>query len=119
MRVVDIFETSGEAPSIAKDHPLLDADVAARVARYLTQGRPILISQELMPDCLAPARGECVPTGATTDGEWIWGDWVEYYVSEHRLSPGEEFVRYLRDRDYVPTEVSDERMKQAHAYYLD
>jgi len=118
VKTLEVFSITADVPQISADHPRIDRTLADMVAAYLAHGRLILISQVALPDFLSPNLEERVSTSAATDGEWIWGLWVEYYVREYQLNPGDDFLRYLKDRNYVINDVSDEAAERARAFYL-
>jgi hypothetical protein len=42
-----------------------------------------------------------------TDGSWIWRRDFSHYVSKHGISPGEDFLRSVRIRNYMAVEWSE------------
>ncbi|WP_242657157.1 hypothetical protein [Mycobacterium talmoniae] len=47
-----------------------------------------------------------VPLTQRTDGVWRWDDAVSYFVRHYNLSPGAEFLAYLRERGFSAPPVS-------------
>ncbi|MFJ8582308.1 hypothetical protein [Micromonospora sp. NPDC093277] len=75
------------------------------VVGYLRDGSPLIRSDELTTDRCDPARGAVVPTGYRTDGEWVWSEAVEYYLSEHGVVPERGLLRRVDDLDGIVPEV--------------
>ncbi|MEU6206773.1 hypothetical protein ABZ814_24675 [Micromonospora musae] len=103
-RVFDTFEP-GVGPGFEPDHPELDESEAERVARYLDEGVPLLITPDLAPDVVDPARQPVVPTAFRTDGRWIWSDAVSYYLRGYGLAPDPALLADIRQSGYQPPEV--------------
>ncbi|MFD0788214.1 hypothetical protein ACFQZ8_30245, partial [Micromonospora azadirachtae] len=103
-RVFDTFE-SGVGPGFEPDHPELDETEAERVARYLDEGVPLLITPDLAPDVVDPTREPAVPTAFRTDGRWIWSDAVSYYLRGYRLAPDPALLGEIRKNAYRSPEV--------------
>jgi hypothetical protein len=79
----------------------------ARVAGFLHGGEAIVVSPGCSEDRLDPERGEVVPLGFVTDGTWIWSFALEYYVTEHGVTPEPDFYAYIRSRDFVADQPDD------------
>ncbi|MCT2585906.1 hypothetical protein [Actinophytocola gossypii] len=72
-----------------------------RVVKFLRSGTVIVRITGLDVDRLDPVRGEAVPLSTMTDGEWIWGDGLRYYVERHGIAPEAEFLAHMAAHDYV------------------
>ena len=70
----------------------------ARLLAYLRGGRRVLTTTAGMNDVLDPAAGAVVPTSLRTDGEWIWTDTVEYYLSRYGLAPDAQLTAHIEAR---------------------
>ncbi|RKR86854.1 hypothetical protein BDK92_1122 [Micromonospora pisi] len=103
-RVFDTFEP-GAGPSFDSAHPRLDQVDRDRVAGYLDAGAPLLITSDLAPDVLDPARPEVVPTAFRTDGRWVWTDAVSYYLRGYGMAPDADLLDAIRAHDYLAPEV--------------
>lgn len=94
--------------------PLTEAD-AEKVAAYLRSGGVIFRNTEKIPDPLGNASALVVPLSLLTDGEWIWNESLTYFVATHRFCPSDEFMSYLRQRDFEPRVPSAEQVAEALA----
>jgi hypothetical protein len=98
--VFDEFD-SETGPSFHGNHPSLADSEAEKVADYLYEGEPLLITPGLMDDVVDTSREYCVPMSLRTDGTWIWNEAAAYYAEEHRLQPDAELLAHIRASDYT------------------
>ena len=80
---------------------ITDSAELARVVGFLRSGTMIVRITGLDVDRLDPERGEVVPLSTMTDGEWIWGDGLRYYVEKHGIAPEAEFLAHMATHDHV------------------
>lgn len=107
-------ETEGSGYTVVDESlPRLSKGEALKVAEYLISGVVVLRTSALIPDPLSRSDDPVVPMSTRTDGEWIWSAVDRYYVKKYQISPGEEFMNYLRGRDFVPRTPSPEELDQA------
>lgn len=90
---------SGAAPD--ESLPRLSNEDAARVADYLDAGAVVARTTARIADVWSDDSAACVPLTQRTDGVWRWDDAVSYFVRHYNLSPGTEFLDYLRERDFT------------------
>lgn len=114
MKVASIYDpTQTDRPTIASDHAVLESSEARKVADYLLQsGVLILRTTQRVADLLGDDSEPRVPVSTATDGVWLWNKAVEYYVRNHGLSPGQEMLDYIRERDYQPRKASQDEIAQ-------
>jgi hypothetical protein len=98
--VFDEFD-SEVGPSFHRNHPSLADSEAAKVAEYLYEGEPLLITPGLMDDVVDTSREYCVPLSLRTDGTWIWNEASAYFAEEHRLEPHAGLLAHIRSNDYA------------------
>lgn len=118
MRGVAIWDglTDGR-PWIADDHPRLDPDRAEHVVDYLTRSGAMILRVALWDtDRLDPDAAPRVGMSTYTDGEWWWDGSLPYYVRQHRLSPGTEFLDYLAERRYETRHPSEDDLANAREH---
>jgi hypothetical protein len=106
-------------PSI-RDHvgaPLPDVEA---VADYLGGGHELITAMDLSRDVFDESRDVMNGSSIRTDGEWLWRDDLAYYVSRHDVALPEEFLRAIRDRNYVVPDLDDATLDAAadHAVHL-
>jgi hypothetical protein len=53
------------------------------------------MSTTVLPDVLDPSAGAVVPANFRTDGEWIWTDTADYYLSRYGLAPDARLTKYI------------------------
>lgn len=86
---------------------ILSHEQASKVTKYLCEFPIILRTTAVQYDLLSVANEQVVPSSFRTDGEWVWGGAVEFYIYKYRVSPGLEFLEYLEKIDFqhrIPTE---------------
>ncbi|WP_246398100.1 hypothetical protein [Mycobacterium vicinigordonae] len=98
----------GSASGVAPDEslPRLSAHDAQRVAAYLDAGAVVARTTARMPDPWSGDNTARVPLSQRTDGVWRWDDAISYYVRHYHLSPGPQFLDYLRERDFAPQPIT-------------
>lgn len=116
-RVFDYVDPNA-GPGWFTDHPTLDDDEAAAVARYLDGGSPVLVTTATTVDARDPAQGPVVPMSYRTDGRWVWIDALTYYVRAHGLAPEPQFLDHIYGSDFVPAAVSPADAHRAVAALL-
>ncbi|HVT66522.1 MAG TPA: hypothetical protein VHF26_02150 [Trebonia sp.] len=123
-RVARVFDFADpvSGPGFEPGHAVIaDPVERERIGAYLRGGFPVLTSSARLADIVDPTAGEAVPASFRTDGEWIWTDTVEYYLSRHGLAPDERLIEHIRGRvangQSVP-DTSRERAAQAADFML-
>jgi hypothetical protein len=100
-RVARVFDFADPqtGPGFAPDHAVIE-NLTRReeLAGYLRGGHPVLVTTMRMDDVVDPAAGPAVPGSFRTDGEWIWTESVEYYLSRHGLAPDAELTAHIQAR---------------------
>jgi hypothetical protein len=102
-RVAPVFDRTGD-PSLPFDPrrtQVADPGEVARLRGFLDAGAVILSSAAREADRLDPGRGDVVPIGFRTDGEWVWSDAIAYYLSAHGVAPEKSFYHHIRTCRYV------------------
>src|SRR2546430_4046882 len=103
MRIGGVFdgvdEITGRAV-VAPDHVRLDPAERARIGAYLRAGTEVMSTTATDVDQVEPDRGEVVPMGFRTDGDWVWSDEVPYYVETYGLAPEPDLYRHIVERGY-------------------
>lgn len=90
--------------------PRLSVEDAVLVADYLDAGAVVARTTARAVDPWSDRRVAQVPLTQRTDGVWRWDDAVSYYVRKYGLSPGAEFLTYLRECDFTPPAPSREQI---------
>jgi hypothetical protein len=78
-----------------------DPALLAKVVGFLRGGAMIVRISGLDNDRLDPSRGQVVPLSTMTDGEWIWGDGLRYYVETYGIAPEPDFLAHMAAHEYV------------------
>jgi hypothetical protein len=94
-----------EGPRFHPDHPRLEADEASKVAQYLREAEPVLVTSARMDDVIDSTRQFCVPANLCTDGAWIWTDALAYYAQEYLLEPDPGLLAHVRSNNYIVPDV--------------
>jgi hypothetical protein len=103
MRVAWLFDEVDpqQGPRFSPDHPRLPEEEAGKVARYLGEAEPVLVTSARMDDVVDATRQYCVPVNFRTDGTWIWTDASAYYAQEHLLEPDPELLAHIRSNGHT------------------
>jgi hypothetical protein len=116
MRIAQLFDgqdASGEW-TFAPDHPRLeDPAERAGVVRFLRGGAVVLRVPGSEVDRLEPANGRVVPMSTFTDGIWIWGDGLRYYVETHGIAPEQDFLAHIVAHEYVAPTPDEQACRAA------
>lgn len=120
-RVYD-FADPATGPGFKPGHAVIeDQAERGRLAAYLRGGLLALTTTARLPDVLDPAAQAAVPASFRTDGDWIWTDTVEYYLTRHGLAPDQRLTEHIRARiasgQPVPA-TSQERATRAAEFLL-
>ncbi len=115
MQVATIFDEVDpqSGPRFSPDHPHLDEDEAAKVAQYLREAEPVLVTTALMDDVVDTTRQYCVPINFRTDGMWIWTEACAYYAQEHLLEPDPELLAHIRSNNHAVPDVDGVALHRA------
>jgi hypothetical protein len=115
MQIAAVFDEVDpqDGPRFSPDHPRLEEDEAARVAHYLREAEPVLVTTARMDDVVDTTRQYCVPLNFRTDGIWIWTEACAYYAQEHRLEPDPELLAHIRSNNHTVPEVDGVALHRA------
>jgi hypothetical protein len=116
MRVAQLFDGRGADGgwTFAPDHPrIADAHERARIGRFLRGGKVIVRVPGSDVDRLEPANGKVVPMSTLTDGTWIWGAALRYYVETHGIAPEPDFLAHIAAHEYVAPKPDEESWRAA------
>jgi hypothetical protein len=115
MLIASIFDDVDpqDGPRFSPDHPRLDPDEAAKVARYLREAEAVLVTTARMDDVIDASRKYCVPLNFRTDGLWIWTEASAYYAQEHLLEPDPGLLAHIRSNNHAVPGVSGVAMRRA------
>ncbi|MBB4906430.1 hypothetical protein [Actinophytocola algeriensis] len=120
MRIARLFDgrnADGDWTFAPNRPRLTDPAELAGVVRFLRGGTVIVRVSGLDTDRLDPSRGAAVPLSTMTDGEWIWGDGLRYYVETHRIAPEPDFLAHMAAHEYVAVRP-EKADRQAALEYL-
>lgn len=116
MRIARLFDGRDAAGewTFAPDHPrVADAAERARIVRFLRGGKLIFHVPGSDLDRIEPANGRVVPMSTRTDGLWIWGDALRYYVETHGITPEPDFLAHIVAHEYVAPEPDEPAWRAA------
>ncbi len=96
----------GDSAEIVELVPeMLVEEEADRVASFLENCEPLLMSPGLAGDALLAEGGGFVRIGEMTDGVWVWPlSWSDY-VRAHHVAPPLTFLEHIRSLSYQPCGV--------------
>jgi hypothetical protein len=116
MRVARLFDgqdATGEW-TFSPDRPrVADQDERARITRFLLGGEMVLRVSASDVDRIEPANGRVVPLSTHTDGTWIWGAALRYYVETHGIAPEPDFLAHIAAHEYVAPTPDEQTCRAA------
>lgn len=104
MRIARLFDGKDAADNwtFAPDRPrITDPAELRNVARFLRSGTMIVRIAGLDTDRVDGTRGAAVPMSTMTDGAWIWGDALRYYLETYGIAPEPDFLAHMAAYEYV------------------
>jgi hypothetical protein len=115
MQLAAIFDEvdPDDGPRFSPDHPRLGEDEAGKVAQYLREAEPVLVTTARMDDVIDSTRQYCVPLNFRTDGAWIWTEASAYYAQEHLLEPDPGLLAHIRSNDHTVPDVDGVALHRA------
>jgi hypothetical protein len=116
MRIARLFDGRDAAGewTLAPDHPrIADPAERARIAGFLRGGKVIRRVPGSAADLVDPANGRVVPMSTLTDGTWIWGAALRYYVEKHGIAPEPDFLAHITAHEYVAPEPEEPAWRAA------
>jgi hypothetical protein len=100
--------------TFAPDRPrVTDPAERARIAGFLRSGTMIVRISGLDVDRVDPSLGDAVPLSTMTDGEWIWGDGLRYYVETHGIAPEPEFLEHMAAYEFTAAQPAESARRAA------
>lgn len=116
MRIAKLFDgrdANGDW-TFAPDHPrITDPGERARIAGFLGGGKVILRVPGSDVDRAERANGRVVPMSTHTDGTWIWGAALRYYVETHGIAPEPDFLAHIAAYEYVAPQPDEAAWRAA------
>lgn len=111
MRIAQLFD---EGRTFAADRARIDdPGERARIAGFLRGGKVILRVPGSDVDRIESANGQVVPMSTLTDGVWIWGAALRYYVEVHGIAPEPDFLAHIVAHEYVAPKPDEQTWRKA------
>lgn len=114
-RLFDVQDAAGEWTFAAGRPRITDAGHRALVARFLRGGAVVLRVAGSDADRIEPANGPVVPLSTLTDGTWIWGAALGYYVQTHGIAPEPDLLAHMAAHEYVAARPDESARRAAVA----
>lgn len=89
---------------------VVDESDRQRVGGYLAAAQVLLLAAGSEDDELDPERRNIAAIGLATDGVFVWPLSLAYYVEEYGVGVAAELMAHMRQREFVPTEVSSSEL---------
>lgn len=102
-------------PMLADDHPRIPADEVDQVVNYLN-ANPIVLRTTALGDDYIDGTPQVVPRSFRSDGTWVWSDEVPYYVKKYKVSPGADFIQYMKEGSTPAPDFSKEERDKIVAF---
>ena len=111
------MKMAGMWRSLKEDKPVLDRALGktkdetlkTKLLAYLKDGDVILRAPTDLEDHLDPSRRHGPTLAYMTDGEWVWGAEVPYYLEHHGVMPATLFLASMHRRGFKMPEVNKEQ----------
>lgn len=85
----------------------------ARIMHFLRSGVKLFIFKKHTSDMIFPNSDEGPSKNLRTDGEWVWGRDVGYYVRKYSIRPPKDFMDYMEKVEYKVGFVDDATIGRA------
>jgi hypothetical protein len=86
-----------------------------KILHYLKNGVPISVTMMLLHSVIPEEKNKVIGgLVILTDGEWIWPNYIEYYVSNINLELEDGFINYIRHKNYNVPNVRQEIRNKAN-----
>ncbi|WP_435221764.1 hypothetical protein [Streptomyces sp. Tue6028] len=106
------FKLNEPARKVSAEPDRLSLEVSERLADYLETAEDLVLAPGTRQSPLSGNPDHRVRVGVMTDGEWVWDlAWADL-VRESRISPGDDFMQHVERLEFVPPEVSEERITE-------
>ena len=110
----DYIDSNGKT-GIFQEHPKLSKELAAKVSGYMKSGYVLLAAPGLRNDFFDSSKR--IDMIKYIDGIWQWSAEDAYYVEQYNLSPNEEFLEYVKARDFLPRVPTDLEIEKFLSQY--
>lgn len=121
VKQVSVFQP-GQDRSDAGAQPTLNekrlsSEETSLVGAYLEAGTVVMHTTARGIDVLGNNE-QVVPMTIRTDGTYVWTGPVAYYVKTYGVAPDEEFLEYVRAREYKMRVPDDSEVEAAAEVFL-
>jgi hypothetical protein len=88
-----------DAPSLVEARGRIPEEERSRIGRYLSAGAVYAVSSGFHDDWFTGEK-HVAPLQGKTDGVWLWGAELPYYVLRYGVALPEAFVQRMRELDW-------------------
>lgn len=113
LRMARVYDRLDDAGRPVADRAPVPSTERDQVLDYLTKAPAVLAARGYVRDEFDPERQPGVPMTFHTDGTWVWGGAVAYYLREYDLPPDPDLLAHIRANNYTLPEVDEETRKRA------
>ena len=115
----DFIDPNGKQ-GFSKDRDKLSDELAEKASDYMNDGKVIAYSSSnVFEDFFQPGVSSIKPKAEMTDGLWRWSSYDAHYVEHYKLSPCNEFLDYLKSRDFAQRVPTDAEIKRIYETLLE
>jgi hypothetical protein len=90
--------------------PLDDVD---RVVTYLRSGHGVIAMMDVQDDVFDRSAQLLNGSSILTDGDWLWRQDFAHYVGRHNVAVPAEFLRLIRERQYIVPDVDEATLERS------
>jgi hypothetical protein len=92
-------------------------DERSMLASYLRRGAVILAIMEYTTDIIGGKFGTSGGSGIISDGVFYWRGDAANYVEHYGVAPDEEFIKWARDNNWEPPELSMDQIIEIDDFF--
>ncbi|MCK8676528.1 MULTISPECIES: hypothetical protein [Streptomyces] len=96
----------------------LDGEERQLIASYMRKGTIILAFMEYTTDIIAAKFGTSGGSGILSDGNYFWRGDAADYVEKYGISPGDEFLESVLDKEGTPPTLTKEEVLEIDDYFV-
>lgn len=119
MRIVDTNEWLKDYKgAMREDFGEVTPEEKARIMFFLKNGTKLFILNQRKKDLIFPNIEEGPYKNLRTDGEWIWGRDVGYYVRKYSIRPPADFIKHMEEVNFKSAFVDDKKLSEAVSFAM-
>lgn len=104
--------------SMVEDFGEISDEEKAKIMHFLRGGTRLFMFKNNKSDLIFPDSVEGPSRNLRTDGVWVWGKDVGYYVRKYSIRPPADFMKHMEEVDYRVAFVDDKQLAEAVSFAM-